>query len=167
MKIKYLVPWLIMACLIVAGLDAWPDPQHINVPTGAMLGWDNASSSWKPVAIDGNGVLQSATSASSTTTISGTIQTMDVPLATPTITNVICQATPGIITAPASRAYLIIQNHHATESAYVTVGTTATPGLGIEVQAGDSILRPWGANVTVAYASTDSLSLTIEQGVLP
>ena len=92
---------------------------------------------------------------------------LDTPLATPTITPMICWATPQVLTGPASRAYLLVQNQAATESCYMMTGTTATPGLGIEIQAGDSVLRPWGTSVKCAVVSTDSINIVVEHGVMP
>ena len=73
----------------------------------------------------------------------------------------------GAGTGPASRAYLLVQNQAATESCYMMTGTTATPGLGIEIQAGDSVLRPWGTSVKCAVVSTDSINIVVEHGVMP
>ena len=168
MNTQKIVPWLLLACLVVTGLYGWPDPQNIQVPAGAMLGWDNASGSWKPVAINGQGVMQSGvTIASLTISPSGSMQTYDIPLATSTVTNILCVSTPSVITPVASRAYVLFQNQAATESAYMYPGLQATPGLGIEIQAGDSVLRPWGSSVKCSVTSTDSLNLVVEQGVMP
>lgn len=87
-------------------------------------------------------------------------------LATPTITTVNAAAT-AFVTNTANRAYIIIQNQGATETVYVYPGATATPGQGIAVYAGGSILRAWDSDVQVSYAATTTTQIVIDQEVRP
>ena len=131
------------------GVPAPSTPRLMIDSTGTLVSGSN------PLPV--TGAINAATGAMS----------LDTPLATPTITDMICWSTPQVITGPASRACVIFQNKAATESFFVQAGTTATPGLGIEVQAGDSVLRPWGSQVKCAVVSTDSLNIVIDHEVMP
>jgi hypothetical protein len=44
----------IFLLIVSVAMATWPDAKHIPVPNGATLGWDNASGTWRPAAIDQN-----------------------------------------------------------------------------------------------------------------
>jgi hypothetical protein len=48
---RYLLT-MILALISVAICAAWPNAKNIEVRPGSMLGWDNASATWRPVKID-------------------------------------------------------------------------------------------------------------------
>jgi len=130
-----------------------------------------ASETLDIIAAQASGTLATnnyaAQDATQTSEVLAAIGSNTVGLATPTITNVDSTATSATVSNIANRLFLVVQNNAATESAFVDVGLVATPGFGIEIFAGSSILRPWSSDVAVSYASTGTVPLTIDQEVQP
>jgi hypothetical protein len=174
----------------------WPDLPKINgIPsffvtvastTGTMtqylevipITWD--STTGKLYASGVPLILETTTSATYPTSIVVSSHTVSLPagsntiglfwdaaLATPTFTEVSCSATPTTISPASKRAYVVIQNKHATESAYVYPGLIATPGWGIEIKAGGSVTRAWDSSTYFSVVSTNTVPIVCEQGVTP
>lgn len=62
---KLLVTVLMLT--LTAALWAWPEAKRIEVRPGSILGWDNASGTWRPLAVIGDGKLDVNTSIGSIT----------------------------------------------------------------------------------------------------
>jgi hypothetical protein len=43
---------LILTLVSTASFAVWPNAKNIEVRPGSMLGWDNASATWRPVAVN-------------------------------------------------------------------------------------------------------------------
>ncbi len=54
---KSFVLSIVLIFLSVAMAFAWPNGKSMPRPSGANLGWDNASATWRPLAVVGSGAL--------------------------------------------------------------------------------------------------------------
>lgn len=272
--------WLLMVFLLIASvsLATWPEAKRMEVRPGSTLGWDNASSTWRPFAVDPDtGAMEVNTGISSitvdafpvyadstgdpatatvdnsnravvnigsetiglvssinlttaelsnahasatgnaTTTMavmpyltdnsgfqrwftaivlgdnvngnntavvapwlfdganwyrarsvasSGVHLTAEVS-SVPIINNYTASST-GSLTPVTKQSYIIIQNNNATDiNVWVDVDGSAAANDGICIRQGSSITRNWGADVTVTWYASETVSIAVEQGVLP
>lgn len=47
----------VLMLTLTAALWAWPEAKRIEVRPGSALGWDNASGTWRPFAVSGDGKI--------------------------------------------------------------------------------------------------------------
>ena len=149
---RQLALWLFLISVVVTAAYGWPTYQQIVVPGGAMLGWDNASSTWRPMQITDEGklVTDAAITVGSITVTAGEVP--DSFLNTETIV----VTTPAVITAVANRQTFSTWNN-GTCTMYLEVGVaTPTSGAGVPI--------PPGGYISFDVADSEDVSVSCSAG---
>lgn len=145
--------------LVSVALCAWPDAKHISVPNGANLGWDSASATWRPIAVTGDGLMQSNTAISFT-----------VPDANST-TAVSVTATAANVASLANRKSFTVVNTSATETLWVSLDSvTASAAVNVGLP-----IYPYGfksdelapGKIIGLYSATPLTAIVYQNAVTP
>ena len=116
---KLLVTVLMLT--LTAALWAWPEAKRIEVRPGSTLGWDNASGTWRPFAVSGDGkmVIDSAITIGSVT-----VNPSAPPVANST-TVVAVASTAADVASLANRKSFAIFNHSMTTTLWASLDSAA------------------------------------------
>lgn len=129
MNRKFLTLFLVLISLSVA--YGWPKSKEVPTVPGAIHGWDNASATWRPVAINpADGKLVTDTSVTFSPT-PPSVNSTSVANVSSTVTQV---------TALSNRNSISLFNHSATETVWVSLDNDTTPAA---IETGVP-LRPYG-----------------------
>lgn len=114
------------------------------------------------IATDSTGIALAVASAALSTAV--TLSTDTAILGVATCSEVIVTGTSQLLASMASRLFISIQNKAATESCYINPGgTTATPGMGFEIKAGDTFERDDGPLIPYPIVCTTTASIAVGQ----
>ena len=126
---KKLVLVLFLLSAVIAFAD-WPEYKRIPNPPGANHGWDVASSTWRPIAVNGDGKM--------VTDAAVTIGSVSINPAAPPTKN--SQTLVSVTSASANVAGLsnrksfAIFNHSTTETLWASLdATTASAAVGVTI----------------------------------
>lgn len=115
------------------------------------------------VAVTAAVTAQSAQQATEALAIQAAVASVAIPISTPTTTSAESTAIAAALTAATDRIWLSVQNQSGTEEVTIGHANTITPGNGLTIFPGSSILRPWDSTVPVYFVSTTSASIYIEE----
>jgi len=158
---KKLVLVLFLLSAVIAFAD-WPEYKRIPNPPGANHGWDVASSTWRPFAVNGDGkmVIDSAISIGSITIDPSTPPTANlqsVVAVTPVAANV---------TSLANRKSLAIFNHSMTITLWASldaVTASATVDASIPIPPMGYISTELDASKIISLVASEAINATVYQ----
>ena len=148
---KFTLP-LILAffSITLAALATWPEAGKIRLTNGSMLGYDQASATWRPVAIGTNGAL----SIESSSTIGTATIDPNTPPTTNLMTSVSVTSSAANVTSIVNRKSISVFNTSTTDTCWASLDAAVASAA---VNA--SIPIPPLGYITTELASAKVLSL--------
>jgi len=151
---------LILVLISVASF-AWPNAKQIEVRPGSMLGWDNASATWRPLAV---GPDTGALVTDAEVTIGSiTMETTIVPVTeweTQTVTLVANTAQDLVTNITGSRRFVYFKSHEADKEYWLTYNASATLSAGTLVVDNGYFEVPDGVSVSIIASEAFDISVT-------
>ncbi len=142
---------LILVLISVASF-AWPIAKQIEVRPGSILGWDNASATWRPVAVNPDtGALETV---GSVTVDQNKTEVVSVTSAAQSVASV------------TNRKSILIINHSDSETIWVSLDSataSAAVNIGIPVFPYGAISRELDSSKVVGLVTTTTASATVYQ----
>lgn len=147
---------LILTLVSTASFAVWPNAKNIEVRPGSMLGWDNASATWRPVRID---PLTGNLGVDAEVTIG------IVPITeweTQTVTLVANTAQDIVSNITGSRRFIALKTHTADAEFWVAFNASATLSAGLF--AVDSLYIEVPDSVSVSLIASEAISISVTEG---
>lgn len=141
---------------------AWPIAKQIEVRPGSMLGWDNASATWRPIAVVNDGAL----SINGQVSIgSATVEVGAPPTANSTVVLSATSAAQSV-TSLANRKNVAFINHSPSVMCWVSMDSavaSAAVGIGIPLPPYGFFSTELDATKVVGVAADGVASITVYQ----
>jgi len=142
---------------------AWPTSDQVRKGTGAISGWDNASATWRPIAVDQD---TGALITDAEVTIGNiTMETTIVPITeweTQTVTLVANTAQDIATNITGSRRFIALKSHTADSEFWVAFNASATLSAGLF--AVDSLYIEVPDSVSVSLIASEAVSISVTEG---
>lgn len=148
---RYALP-LALAFISVAfaAFAAWPEAGKIRLTNGSMLGYDQASATWRPIAVGTNGAIP----IEGTVTIGTATVNPDIPPTANSMTAVSVTASAANVASLANRKSVSVFNTSTTDTCWVSLDATAASAT-----VSTSIPIPPMGYLTTELASAKTVSL--------
>ena len=158
---KKLVLILFLLSAVIAFAD-WPEYKRIPNPPGANHGWDVASGTWRPFAVNGDGkmVIDSAISIGSIT-----IDPSTPPTSNSTIVIAVTSVAADVASL-ANRKSLSIFNHSLTTTLWASLDSaaaSATVNASIPIPPMGYISTELDASKVVGLVASEAIGATVYQ----
>jgi hypothetical protein len=148
---RYALP-LALAFISVAfaAFAAWPEAGKIRLTNGSMLGYDQASATWRPIAVGTNGAIP----IEGTVTIGTATVNPDTPPTANSMTAVSVTASAANVASLVNRKSVSVFNTSTTDTCWVSLDATAASAT-----VSTSIPIPPMGYLTTELASAKTVSL--------